>query len=279
MIADRVLDGIRAIVDVGPVPGAVVGILRRGELSFAATGTTTVGGDTPLAVDALMRISSNTKPLMAALTLTLAEDAALALDDPVERFVPELAGQRVLRRLEAPLSETVPAARSATVEDLLTMRLGFGFVFEAPCPAVRAASEAGLGIGPPDPSVPLTPPAWIARFARLPLLEQPGTVWRYDLSYAVLGVLLARAGGRPLDVLLHDRLLGPLGMTDTAFVAPPDACRRATQPPSPGSPSSTARGTAAGAGRRHSRTPAAASCPPPPTCSASPRPCSTAAAA
>ena len=221
MIADRVLDGIRAIVDVGPVPGAVVGILRRGELSFAATGTTTVGGDTPLAVDALMRISSNTKPLMAALTLTLAEDAALALDDPVERFVPELAGQRVLRRLEAPLSETVPAVRSATVEDLLTMRLGFGFVFEAPCPAVRAASEAGLGIGPPDPSVPLTPPAWIARFARLPLLEQPGTVWRYDLSYAVLGVLLARAGGRPLDVLLHDRLLGPLGMTDTAFVAPP----------------------------------------------------------
>ena len=111
MIADRVLDGIRAIVDVGPVPGAVVGILRRGKLSFAATGTTTVGGDTPLAVDALMRISSNTKPLMA-LTLTLAEDAALALDDPVERFVPELAGQRVLRCLEAPLSDTVPAARS-----------------------------------------------------------------------------------------------------------------------------------------------------------------------
>lgn len=221
MIADRVLDGIRAIVDAGPVPGAVVGILRRGELSFAATGTTTVGGDTPIAVDALMRISSNTKPLMAALTLTLAEHAALALDDPVERFVPELAGQRVLRRLEAPLSDTVPAARSATVEDLLTMRLGFGFVFEVPCPAVRAASEAGLGIGPPDPSVPLTPPAWIARFARLPLLEQPGTVWRYDLSYAVLGVLLARAGGRPLDVLLRDRLLGPLGMTDTAFVAPP----------------------------------------------------------
>ncbi len=86
---------------------------------------------------------------------------------------------------------------------------------------MQAASEAGLGIGPPDPSVPLAPPTWIARFAQLPLLEQPGTVWRYDLSYAVLGVLLARAGDRPLDVLVRDRLLGPLGMTDTAFVAPP----------------------------------------------------------
>lgn len=101
------------------------------------------------------------------------------------------------------------------------MRLGFGFVFEADCPVLGVAAQAGLGIGPPDPSVPLSPEEWIARFAELPLLEQPGTVWRYDLAYAVLGVVLARAGGRPLDELLRARLLDPLGMTDTAFVAPP----------------------------------------------------------
>jgi CubicO group peptidase (beta-lactamase class C family) len=100
------------------------------------------------------------------------------------------------------------------------MRLGFGFAFEADSPAVRAAAEAGLGIGPPDPSIPLTPDEWIARFAELPLLEQPGTAWRYDLAYAVLGVVLARAAGRPLDALLQEKLLTPLDMPDTGFVAP-----------------------------------------------------------
>lgn len=221
MVAELLMDAIRPDVAGGAVPGAVVGVLRDGEVLLAAAGTTTPGGEEPMTVDTLVRISSNTKPMVAALALALAEEGALALDDPVDRFVPELAGRQVLRRLDGPLEDTVPAERPVTVEDLLTMRLGFGFVFEADCPAVGAAAAAGLGIGPPDPAVPLSPDEWIARFAKLPLLEQPGTVWRYDLAYAVLGVVLARAGGLPLDALLRTRLLDPLGMTDTAFVAPP----------------------------------------------------------
>ena len=63
--------------------------------------------------------------------------------------------------------------------------------------------------------------AWIARFANFPLVEQPGTVWRYDLAFAVLGVVLARATRRPLDELMRERLLEPLGMHDTGFLAPP----------------------------------------------------------
>ncbi|MDP9461563.1 MAG: beta-lactamase family protein [Actinomycetota bacterium] len=220
-MAELLMDAIRPYVDGGEVPGAVVGVLRDGTMSLAAAGTTTPGGGEAMTVDTPVRISSNTKPMAAALALALAEEGALALHDPVDRFVPELAGRRVLRRLDSPLEDTVPAERPVTVEDLLTMRLGFGFVFEADCPALGAAAAAGLGIGPPDPSVPLPPDEWIARLAGLPLLEQPGTVWRYDLAYAVLGVVLARAGGLPLDALLRTRLLDPLGMTDTAFVAPP----------------------------------------------------------
>lgn len=106
------------------------------------------------------------------------------------------------------------------------MRLGFGFVFERGSPALRAAAAAGLGTGPPDPSVPLTPDAWIARFADLTLLERPGTVWRYDVAYDVLGVVLARAGRRPLGELLREQLLDPLGLADTAFRAPPVLRRR-----------------------------------------------------
>ena len=214
------LDAIRTFVDRGEVPGAVVGVLRDGRPSFAATGQTAPGGD-PLAENAVMRISSLTKPMMAALTLSLAEEGVVALADPVERFVPELVDRRVLRRIDGPVGDTVPAERLPTVEDLLTMRFGFGFVFEADCPVVDAAARAGLGIGPPDPSVPLNPDTWVKRLAGLPLIEQPGSVWRYDLAYAVLGVLLARAGGRPLEELLRSRLLDPLGMSDTGFTAAP----------------------------------------------------------
>jgi CubicO group peptidase (beta-lactamase class C family) len=220
-MASQVMNTIRPYVDRGELPGAVVGVWRDGEVSLDAFGAAALGGHPPLGVDTLMRISSNTKPMVAALTQALAEDGVLALDDPVEWFAPELAGRRVLRRLDAPLDDTVPAERLATVEDLLTMRLGFGFVFEGECAAPSMAAESHLGIGPPDPSVPITPEAWIAQFAELPLLEQPGTVWRYDLAYGVLGVVLARAAGRPLEVLLRERLLAPLGMADTAFVAPP----------------------------------------------------------
>lgn len=215
------MTAIRPYVDGGEVPGAVVGLWQDGAVSLDAMGATELGGGVPMDDGALVRISSNTKPMAAALTLALADDGTLALDDPVERFVPELRDRRVLRRLDASLEDTIPAERPATVEDLLTMRLGFGFVFEGDCPALGAAADARLGIGPPDPSIPLAPDQWIARFAELPLLEQPGAVWRYDLAYAVLGVVLARAGGRPLEELLRERLLGPLGMAVTSFTAPP----------------------------------------------------------
>lgn len=220
MTFELLLDAVRPFIDAGKVPGAVVGYLRDDQLSVGAVGWTDLDRGSPLAADAVMRISSNTKPMVAVLALSLVEEGVLALADPVERFVPELADRRVLRRLDGPFQDTVPAERPVTVEDLLTMRLGFGFVFEAACPTVGLAAQAGLGIGPPDPSVPLSPDAWIERFKKLPLLEQPGTVWRYDLAYAVLGVVLARAGGRPLGQLLRNRVFDPLGMTDTAFAAP-----------------------------------------------------------
>jgi CubicO group peptidase (beta-lactamase class C family) len=79
--------------------------------------------------------------------------------------------------------------------------------------------ELELGFGPPDPGGPPAPEEWMARFATLPLVEQPGSVWRYELAFAVLGVLVSRAAGCPLEVALTDRLLAPLGMTETAFVA------------------------------------------------------------
>ena len=219
---ERLIAAIRPSVEAGVVPGAVVGLRHCGETTVEALGATTPSGDDPLLVDAQVRISSNTKPMVAALALLLAQDGVLGLDDPVERFLPELADRRVLRHLDSPLDDTEPARRPIIVEDLLTMRMGFGWVFETECPAVAEATELGLGFGPPDPPAVPPPDEWLARFAKLPLLEQPGSAWRYELAFAVLGVLIARAAGRPLDVTLTDRLFTPLGMTETAFVADPE---------------------------------------------------------
>ncbi|MDH6132579.1 CubicO group peptidase (beta-lactamase class C family) [Kitasatospora sp. MAA4] len=209
---ERLRGVVSSHVEAGAVPGAVVGVACGSGVRVEGVGA--------LRGDAVVRISSLTKPLVAALTLMLVDEGVLALDAPIERWVPELAARRVLRRLDGPLDDTVVADRSITVEDLLTMRMGFGFVFDTPCPVLERAAEAGLGFGPPDPSVLLTPDAWVGRFAELPLMHQPGAEWMYELSFAVLGVLLARAGEQPLDVLLRERLLDPLDMADTGFEVP-----------------------------------------------------------
>ncbi len=104
------------------------------------------------------------------------------------------------------------------------MRLGFGFAFEVEsCPVGEAAGE--LGLGPPKPSlVTLDPDRWIARFGELPLMEQPGRHWRYELAYGVLGGwLLSRASGMELPELFRRRLFEPLGMRDSGFVVPSHA--------------------------------------------------------
>ncbi|MEV6413222.1 serine hydrolase domain-containing protein [Kribbella sp. NPDC051718] len=210
----------------GALPGAVIAISSPAGEWVSAVGSSGLGG--PLQADAVVRISSMTKPLAAALTHQLAADGVLTLESPITEWLPELADRRVVRRLDGPVDDTVPAEREATVDDLLTMRLGFGFAFEVDsCPVADLAMARGLGMGPPLPSaVQHTPDEWISQFATLPLMEQPGRHWRYDLAYSVLGVLLARAAGKPLPELLSERLLQPLGMGDTGFAVPEHARER-----------------------------------------------------
>lgn len=211
----------------GALPGAVIAISSSAGDQISAVGSSGPGGE-PLQADAVVRISSMTKPLAAALTHQLAASGLLALSDPITRWLPELADRRVVRRLDGPVDDTVPAEREVTVDDLLTMRLGFGFAFEVDsCPVAELAVARGLGMGPPLPSaVQHTPDEWISEFAGLPLIEQPGRQWRYDLAYSVLGILLARAAGKPLPELLSERLLQPLGMGDTGFAVPEHARER-----------------------------------------------------
>jgi CubicO group peptidase (beta-lactamase class C family) len=220
-------DAIAARVERGEFPGVVALLARDDEVTVHTVGVTRFGGDVPMRRDTPFRITSMTKPVMAAAALMLAEDDRLDLEEPVARLLPELAGQRVLRAPDAPLGDTVQAVRPIIVEDLLTFTLGYGHIvtpegIDPPYPIVRAAEELGLVLGPPEPRTAHGPDEWIRRFGSLPLIRQPGETWLYNTGTLLLGVLLARADDRPLPEILYDRVFAPLGMSQTGFWLPAD---------------------------------------------------------
>jgi CubicO group peptidase (beta-lactamase class C family) len=204
------------------VPGLVALVARGGQVHVEALGRLAMGG-APVARDSIFRIASTTKPITAAVTLAVIAEGLIGLDEPVDRLLPELAGRRVLRRMDGPTDDTVPAERAITVRDLLTFTFGFGmagemFASPTPWPVVAAADELRLAtIGPPDPPVPPDPDIWIAALGSLPLLAQPGERWLYNTGAQVLGVLVARAAGQPFSEVLRTRIFEPLGMADTGF--------------------------------------------------------------
>jgi CubicO group peptidase (beta-lactamase class C family) len=181
-------------------------------------------GDEPVRRDTPFRIASLTKPVKGVATMMLVEEGRLALDEPVDRLLPEIAGRRVLTRIDGPLDQTVPAARPVTVEDLLTFRMGYGMIFEPsfepPYPVINAANELQLTMSVPFPRTPHEPDEWIRRFGTLPLMYQPGERWQYNAAALVLGVLIARASGQPLATFLRKRLFQPLGMRRTGLWLP-----------------------------------------------------------
>lgn len=218
----RLNDVMNRHVKSGAVPGLVALVSRWDDLHAEAIGQLAVGGDVPMRRDAIFRIASMTKPVVAAAAMILVEECKLRLDDPVDQFLPELANRRVLTSLDARLDDTVAAKRAITLRDLLTFRLGIGAIM-APSqqyPISAAIAEAGLAPGPHVPI--LTPDEWMRRLGQLPLVHQPGEGWMYHTGSDVLGVLIARATGQRLDDFLAERLFAPLGMKDTGFHVPPE---------------------------------------------------------
>ena len=206
----QVLDGQ---VEAGRFPGYVAALRVRGRTRVRAGGRKAINGES-MREDTLFRIASISKPIGGALTLALIRDGVLDLDDPVSRWLPELAAPRVLTEPDAHLNQTVPAARPITVRHLLTNTAGWGAVM-SPTPLQRAMMARKVYPGPLPP--PLTADEFVARVAELPLAFQPGAGFLYDTGIEVLGVLLTRATGKPLSDLLAERITGPLGMASTAF--------------------------------------------------------------
>src|SRR5215211_8145760 len=119
----RMRDVMAGHVKHGDVPGIVTLVSRRGEVHVDAIGTKAFGGSESMRHDTIFRIASVTKPIVAAAAMILVEECVLRLDEPVDRWLPELADRRVLRAIDSPLDDTLPASRPITLRDLLTFRL------------------------------------------------------------------------------------------------------------------------------------------------------------
>jgi CubicO group peptidase (beta-lactamase class C family) len=211
-------DLLEAHVSQGAVPGAVALLARGEQVEVQAVGAAAVGGAAPMARDSIFRIASITKPITAAAVMMLVDEGRVALDDPVERWLPELASRVVVRTPASPVDDVVPDIRPITVLDLLTSRAGYGWASDFSLPAVQMLFDVQTD----GREVQSRPDAdeWLARLSRIPLLYQPGEAWLYDTCSDLQGILVARASGQSLPEFFAERIFEPLGMADTGFEVP-----------------------------------------------------------
>jgi CubicO group peptidase (beta-lactamase class C family) len=224
---DRMHRVLSRHVETSQVPGVVALLSRRGDVHVEALGYKKFGQGEPMRRDTIFRIASMTKPVTAVAALILIEECKLRLDEAVDELLPELSSRKVLKKLDGPLAETVPAKRRITVRDLLTFRLGIGLVFGSPdkYPILGAMREQKVDIGP-ELSTAAGSDAWIAGLGKLPLMHQPGEAWMYHTGSDVLGVLIERASGQALERFFRERIFDPLGMKDTGFSVPQEKLHR-----------------------------------------------------
>ncbi|MDY6995013.1 MAG: serine hydrolase domain-containing protein [Actinomycetota bacterium] len=219
MNLDRNKASITDAIDAGLLAGAVTLVWRAGQVvQVNELGHRDVEAGLPMQRDTIFRIASMTKPVTVAAAMSLIEEGKLALTDRVSTWLPELADMRVLAEPRGPLERTVPAQRHITIDDLMTHRSGLAYMFSVLGPLADAYRKLPTR---------QDQDRWLAELAALPLAHQPGDRLTYSHATDVLGIALSRIEGKPLREVLTERILGPLGMSDTAFSVGATGRRRA----------------------------------------------------
>jgi CubicO group peptidase (beta-lactamase class C family) len=202
-------------VDEGRLPGFLVAVARGGRVAHLTVhGLRDVAAGLPVTADTLWRIYSMTKPVTSVAVLTLVEEGRLALEDPVDRYLPAFAEPRVYVEGSGDDVVTRPAAGPVRVRHLMTHTAGltFGFYRTHPVDALYRAAGVESSVLPGSDLAET-----VDLYASLPLQFEPGTEWNYSVASNVLGRLVEVVSGQPLDVFCAERIFGPLGMTDTGF--------------------------------------------------------------
>jgi len=212
-------------VDEGKFPGAQCLIARHGQIAYCdQVGMADIESGKPWQRDTIARIYSMTKPITSVALMMLYEDALCQLDQPVDEFIPELADRQVLIEGATSIDQTRPAETRMTLHHLLNHTSGYTYSFNEGLLS-EAMLEHKLDFGPRQG--PLTDT--VKRLAGIPLAFDPGARWNYGVSTDLVGRVVEVISGQSLDVFFRERILGPLGMDDTAFeVAPQNQDRLAT---------------------------------------------------
>lgn len=204
-------DAFRREIDKGTVPGVTVLVARRGQVGwFEALGKQSPAGPAPMALDSIFRIFSMTKPIVSVGIMTLVEDGHLLLGDPVAKFIPEFADQKVGVVSDGRL-ELVPPKRPMTVQDLLRHTSGLTYEHQGDGPVHKLYQESRVR------SRKITNAEHAALVASFPLVCHPGDEFNYSRSTDVLGRIIEIVSGKSLGAFLTERILAPLQMTETAF--------------------------------------------------------------
>jgi CubicO group peptidase (beta-lactamase class C family) len=215
-------EGLKADVAAGKIAGAYLMVGRHGKVLYqTSAGTQGPGQTAPITEETIFRVFSMTKPIVSVTAMTLVEQGKLDLDAPVSKYLPEYANLRVWKAD----GTSTPATRPMLVRNLMSHTSGLIYGFIQPNTPISQAWAAG-GENRND----LTAREYAKVIAKLPLRSEPGTAWYYSRSTDVLGAVVEVAGGKPLDVLVRERVTGPLGMTDTAFFQPEAKRARFAEP-------------------------------------------------
>jgi len=195
---------LQRAVDEHKVAGAVAAVARRGKLVYLkSVGWQDLDSRTPMTDRTLFRIYSMTKSVTAVAVMQLFEEGRFSLSDPVAKYLPEFENVRVGSAMQMP-------ARPITVEDLLLHTSGLNHRTSDEYRTAKVRTRS------------MTLPQFITNITRVPLMEDPGTRYRYSESITVLGRLVEIWSGQPFDAYLNRRIFTPLGMTDTGFWARPE---------------------------------------------------------
>ncbi|HEY8175071.1 MAG TPA: serine hydrolase domain-containing protein [Gemmatimonadaceae bacterium] len=217
------VDGfLQQYVDSNRIGGAVALVLRDGDVVYQrAVGWADREAGRRMTPDAMFRIASQTKALTSVAIMMLVEEGKIALNNPVSQFIPAYARTTVAIRSDSG-RQIVLAMRRITIRDLLTHTAGISYGVDSLLAPLYAAKglgpEAGFGWYTADKDEPIC--ATIERLATLPFMRQPGDAWVYGYSTDILGCVVERASGVPLDEFIRARITRPLGMTDTYFYVP-----------------------------------------------------------
>jgi CubicO group peptidase (beta-lactamase class C family) len=229
---DRVGDYIRNEIATGKIPGAIMLIQQHGKpVYFENFGVRDVESKRPMTADTIFRIYSMSKPITSVAAMMLVEDGKLSLGDPVSKYIPAFADVRVgvekRDEHERPSLVLEPVNRPITIEDLLRHTSGLTYGFYGDSTVRKLYAQADLFNGDVDNA------EFAERIAKLPLAEQPGTLWDYGHSTDVLGRIIEVVSGQSLFQFEKQRLLDPLGMTATAFYVADPAKRTLFAEPMP----------------------------------------------